>query len=47
MKVLKIEKEGKHLITLEKYHIHKMSKKNGLLMKDTYIDICNPVIEAL
>jgi hypothetical protein len=26
MKVIKIEQEGKHLNTLEKYHIDKMSK---------------------
>jgi hypothetical protein len=26
MKVIKIEKKGKHLNTLEKYHIYKMSK---------------------
>jgi hypothetical protein len=35
MKVIKIEKEGNHLSTLEKYHIYKMSKY-GLHMNNTY-----------
>jgi hypothetical protein len=37
MKVLKTEKKGRHLNTLEKYHIYKTSKE-GLQMNDTYID---------
>jgi hypothetical protein len=45
MKVLKTEKKGKHLNTLEKYHIYKMSK--GLQMNDTYIDIHNPIFEVI
>jgi hypothetical protein len=36
MKVIKIEKTGKHLNTLEKYHIYKISK-NRLHMNDTHI----------
>jgi hypothetical protein len=34
--VIKIEKKGKHLNTLEKYHIHKISK-DRLHMSDTYM----------
>jgi hypothetical protein len=42
IKVLKMERKGKHLNTLEKYHIYKMSK-DGLQMDDTYIDTYNPI----
>jgi hypothetical protein len=46
MKVLKTEKKGKHLNTLEKYHIYKTSKE-GLQMNDTYIDIHNPIFKVI
>jgi hypothetical protein len=49
LKVIKIEeKKGKHLNTLEKYHIHvyKISK-NRLHMSEAYIDANNPVFEAM
>jgi hypothetical protein len=46
MKVLKAEKKGKHLNTLEKYHIYKTSRE-GLQMKETYIDIHNPIFEVI
>jgi hypothetical protein len=46
MKVIKINKKGKHLNTLEKYHIHKRSK-NGLHMNDAYIDVYNRIFETL
>jgi cell fate (sporulation/competence/biofilm development) regulator YlbF (YheA/YmcA/DUF963 family) len=46
MEVEKIEKKGKHLNTLEKYHTFKMSE-NRLHINDTYIDINNPIFEAL
>jgi hypothetical protein len=46
MKVLKTEKKGKHLNTLEKYHIYKTSKE-GLQMNDTYIDTHNPIFEVI
>jgi hypothetical protein len=39
MKVIKIEKKGKHLNTQEKYHICKMSK-DGLHMNNTYV-VCS------
>jgi hypothetical protein len=42
MKVLKMERKGKHLNTPEKYHICKMSR-DGLQMNDTYIDTYNPI----
>jgi hypothetical protein len=41
MEFIKAEKKGKHLNTLEKYHICKISK-NKLHMNDTY----NPIIET-
>jgi hypothetical protein len=43
MNTIKTEKEGKHLNTLEKYHVYKISK-NRLRMNDTYIDMYNPVL---
>jgi hypothetical protein len=44
MKVVKVEK-GKHLNTLEKFHIYKISK--GLQMDDTHIDTFNQIFEAI
>jgi hypothetical protein len=46
MEIIQIDKKGKHLNTLEKYHIYKMSK-NRLHINDTYIDVCNPIFEVL
>jgi hypothetical protein len=46
MKVLKTEKKRKHLNTLEKYHIYKVSKE-GLQMNDTYIDTHSPIFEMI
>jgi hypothetical protein len=46
MKVLKTEKKGKHLNTLEKYHIYKTSKE-GLQMNDTYIETHNSIFEVI
>jgi hypothetical protein len=46
MKVVKIERKEKHRNTLEKYHIYEMSR-NRLHMNDTYINIHNPIFEAL
>jgi hypothetical protein len=45
-KILKTEKKGEHLNTLEKYHIY-MTSKNGLQMNDTYIDTHNPIFEVI
>jgi hypothetical protein len=47
MKVVKIEKEGKHLNTLAKYHVHKISK-NRLHMSDAHIDdVCNTIFKSI
>jgi hypothetical protein len=40
--IIKTGKKGKHLNTLEKYHIYRISKDN-LHMNDTY----NPIFETL
>jgi hypothetical protein len=42
MKVLKMQRKGKHLITLERYYIYKM-RKNGFQMNDACIDTHNPI----
>jgi transcription elongation factor Elf1 len=46
VKVVKTEKKGKRLNTLEKCHICKMSK-NGIHMNNACIDAYNPIFEAL
>jgi hypothetical protein len=46
MDIVNTGKKGKHLNTLEKYHIYRTSKDN-LHMNDTYIDIYNPIFETL
>jgi hypothetical protein len=46
MDIIRKEKEGKHLNTLEKYYIHKISKSN-LQMNDTYNDTYNLIFETL
>jgi hypothetical protein len=46
MDIVKTTKKGKHLNTLEKYHIYKLSK-NKLHMNDTHIDTHNPIFETL
>jgi hypothetical protein len=48
MEVLKTDKQGKHLNTLEKYHIYThIRSKAGLQMNDTYIDTHNPIFEVI
>jgi hypothetical protein len=44
--IIRKGKKGKHLNTLEKYHIHKISE-NNLHMNDTYNDPYNPIFETL
>jgi hypothetical protein len=44
--IVKTHKKGKHLNTLEKYHIYRISKSN-LHMNDTNIDTHNPVFKTL
>jgi hypothetical protein len=46
MEIITMGRKGKHLNTLEKYHIYKVSEKN-LHMNDTNIDTYNPVFEEL
>jgi hypothetical protein len=43
---VKNREKGKHLNTLEKYHIYKMSK-DRLHMNDTYINTNNPLFEVM
>jgi hypothetical protein len=43
--IIKAGEKSKHLNTLEKYHIYKISK-NRLHMNDAYIDIYNPIFET-
>jgi hypothetical protein len=46
MQVIRTERKGKHLNTLEKYHIQKISKER-LHMNDTYNETHNPIFETL
>jgi hypothetical protein len=46
MNIIRTQKKAKHLNTLEKYHIHKISKSR-LHMNDPYVDIYNPIFETL
>jgi hypothetical protein len=46
MKVLKTQRKGKHLNTLERYYIYKM-RKNGIQVKDACIDTHNPIFEII
>jgi hypothetical protein len=44
--ILKVETKGKHLNTLEKYYIYKISKDN-LHMNDVNIKTHNSIFQAL
>jgi hypothetical protein len=46
MEIIKTQKKGIHLNTLEKYHIYKASK-NGIHMNDAHTDVHNPIFEIL
>jgi hypothetical protein len=46
MEIKTTGRKGKHLNTLERYHIYKDSKKK-LHMNDTNIDTYNPIFEEL
>jgi hypothetical protein len=48
MRVIKTEKKGKHVNTLEKYHIliYKMGK-DGLHMNHTYINVYNLIFKVI
>jgi uncharacterized protein YbcV (DUF1398 family) len=41
-----VERKGKHLNTLEKYHVYRFIR-NRLHMNNTHIDTYNPIFEAL
>jgi hypothetical protein len=47
MKVIETEKKGKHVNTLEKYHIVYKISKARLHMNDTYIDIYDPIFKVI
>jgi hypothetical protein len=46
MMVLKMQRKGKYLNTLERYYIYKM-RKDGLQMNDACIDNHNPIFEIV
>jgi hypothetical protein len=46
MDIIKTERKGKYLNTLEKYYIHRIRKDN-LHMNDTHINTYNPIFELL
>jgi hypothetical protein len=46
MDIKKTHKKGKHMNTLEKYHIHKLYK-NNLHMNDSGIEPNNPIFKTL
>jgi hypothetical protein len=46
MEVMEVERKGKHLNTLEKYHIYRLSRSR-LHMNDAHIDTYNLIFEAL
>jgi hypothetical protein len=46
MDIIKMGEKGKHLNTLEPYHIYRASGEN-LHMNDTYNDTRNPIFEVL
>jgi hypothetical protein len=46
MDIIRTHRKGKHLNTLEKYHIYKISREN-IQMNDTNTDTHNPIFQAL
>jgi hypothetical protein len=46
MYIIETAKKGKDLNTLEKYHMHRLSR-DKLLMNDTHIDTHNLIFETL
>jgi hypothetical protein len=46
MEVIRTGRKDRHLNTLEKYHIYKISR-NNLHINDTYIDIYNAIFPTL
>jgi hypothetical protein len=46
MAVIRIGRKGRHLNTLEKYHIYEISR-NNLHMTETYIELHNPIFQTV
>jgi hypothetical protein len=46
MEIMKTERKGRYLNTLERYYIYEIRKDN-LHMNDTNIDIHDPIFKAL
>jgi hypothetical protein len=46
VEIMKIGRKGKHLNTLEKYHIYKISKE-GIHMNDIHDETYNPIYEVI
>jgi hypothetical protein len=46
MEIIKTERKGRYLITLEIYNMYEIGKDN-LHVNDTHIDIHNPIFKAL
>jgi hypothetical protein len=44
--IKKNERKGKHLNTLERYHIYKISKE-GIHMNDMHDETYNPIFEVI
>jgi hypothetical protein len=46
MDVIRTRRKGRHLNTLERYHIYEIST-NGLHMNDTHIEAHNPIFQTV
>jgi hypothetical protein len=46
MQIMKIERKGRHLNTLEKYHIYRISKEE-IHMNDIHDETHNPIFEVI
>jgi hypothetical protein len=46
MDVIRIGRKGRHLNTLEKYHIYEISR-NNLHMNETCIELHNPIFQTV
>jgi hypothetical protein len=46
MDVIRIGRKGRHLNTLEKYHIYEISR-NNLHMNETHIELYNPIFQTV
>jgi hypothetical protein len=46
MEIIRTERKGRHLNTLEWYYIYKASKEK-IQMNDNNIDVYNPIFESL